>query len=52
MENLNYGWLMTFMPLFILCPFAVGACIWGFKHDRSLEVSQRKKRRQKKYLFL
>ena len=38
MEGLEFGWLMTFMPLFVLCPLAVGACIWGFKHDRSLEV--------------
>ena len=38
MEDFKYGWLMTFMPLFVLCPLAVGACIWGFKHDRSLEV--------------
>lgn len=38
MEGLEFGWLMTFMPLFVLCPLAVGACIWGFKHDRSLEM--------------
>ena len=26
------------MPLFVLCPLAVAACIWAYNHERSLEV--------------
>lgn len=32
-------WILVFMPLFFVSPVAVVACIWGFKHDRSLEVT-------------
>jgi len=31
-------WILVFTPLFFAAPVAVAACIWGFKHDRSLEV--------------
>ena len=34
----NIKWLIVFTPLFFASPIAVAACIWGFKHDRSLEV--------------
>uniref|UniRef100_UPI00358E18E1 transmembrane protein 185A-like isoform X1 n=1 Tax=Myxine glutinosa TaxID=7769 RepID=UPI00358E18E1 len=33
-----YAWLLVFMPLFFVSPLAVAACIWGFRHDRSLEL--------------
>lgn len=35
----NYFWLLVFMPLFFVSPVSVAACVWGFRHDRSLEVS-------------
>nr|CAB3267063.1 transmembrane protein 185A-like [Phallusia mammillata] len=31
-------WILVFTPLFFASPVAVAACIWGFKHDRSLEL--------------
>ncbi|CAK8683650.1 transmembrane protein 185B-like [Clavelina lepadiformis] len=31
-------WVLIFTPLFFASPFAIAACIWGFKHDRSLEL--------------
>lgn len=31
-------WLLVFMPLFFVSPVSVAACVWGFRHDRSLEV--------------
>lgn len=31
-------WVLVFMPLFLVSPVAVGACVWGFKNDRSLEM--------------
>lgn len=34
----NYFWLLVFMPLFFISPVSVAACVWGFRHDRSLEV--------------
>ena len=34
----DYGWVVCFFPILVLCPLSVAACIWGFKHDRSLEV--------------
>lgn len=34
----NYFWLLVFMPLFFVSPVSVAACVWGFRHDRSLEV--------------
>ncbi|MEE6496814.1 hypothetical protein FKM82_002492 [Ascaphus truei] len=36
-EN-HYFWLLVFMPLFFVSPVSVAACVWGFRHDRSLEV--------------
>lgn len=27
-----------FMPLFFVSPVSVAACLWGFRHDRSLEL--------------
>ncbi|MEE6496813.1 hypothetical protein FKM82_002492 [Ascaphus truei] len=38
-EN-HYFWLLVFMPLFFVSPVSVAACVWGFRHDRSLEVSK------------
>lgn len=35
----NYFWLLVFMPLFFVSPVSVAACVWGFRHDRSLEVT-------------
>lgn len=37
----NYFWLLVFMPLFFVSPVSVAACVWGFRHDRSLEVTNR-----------
>lgn len=34
----TYFWLLVFMPLFFVSPVSVAACVWGFRHDRSLEV--------------
>ncbi|TNN33194.1 Transmembrane protein 185A [Liparis tanakae] len=34
----NYSWLLVFMPLFFVSPVSVAACVWGFRHDRSLEL--------------
>lgn len=34
----NYFWLLVFMPLFFVSPVSVAACVWGFRHDRSLEA--------------
>ncbi|MEE6496816.1 hypothetical protein FKM82_002492 [Ascaphus truei] len=36
-EN-HYFWLLVFMPLFFVSPVSVAACVWGFRHDRSLEL--------------
>ncbi|XP_062240163.1 transmembrane protein 185-like [Platichthys flesus] len=33
-----YFWLIVFMPLFLVSPVSVAACVWGFRHDRSLEL--------------
>ena len=32
-------WLIVFMPLFLTSPVSIAACVWGFKHDRGLEVN-------------
>lgn len=40
-ERGNHFWLLVFMPLFFVSPVSVAACVWGFRHDRSLEVSVR-----------
>ncbi|XP_032811205.1 transmembrane protein 185A-like [Petromyzon marinus] len=37
-ESHGYLWLLVFMPLFFISPVSVAACIWGFRHDRSLEL--------------
>lgn len=37
----NYFWLLVFLPLFFVSPVSVAACVWGFRHDRSLEVKNR-----------
>eukprot|EP00112_Aurelia_sp_Birch-Aquarium-sp1_P025629 Seg861.7 transcript_id=Seg861.7/GoldUCD/mRNA.D3Y31 product="Transmembrane protein 185B" protein_id=Seg861.7/GoldUCD/D3Y31 len=29
---------VVFVPIFILSALSIAACIWGFKHDRSLEL--------------
>ncbi|KAJ4948772.1 hypothetical protein JOQ06_020295 [Pogonophryne albipinna] len=34
----DYFWLLVFMPLFFVSPVSVAACVWGFRHDRSLEL--------------
>ncbi|XP_072040155.1 LOW QUALITY PROTEIN: transmembrane protein 185A-like [Amphiura filiformis] len=31
-------WLIVFMPLFLTSPVSIAACVWGFKHDRGLEL--------------
>lgn len=38
-ERGTHFWLLVFMPLFFVSPVSVAACVWGFRHDRSLEVS-------------
>ncbi|XP_062850322.1 transmembrane protein 185A-like isoform X2 [Trichomycterus rosablanca] len=37
-ERGTYYWLFVFMPLFFASPLSVAACVWGFRHDRTLEV--------------
>ncbi|MEQ2291801.1 hypothetical protein AMECASPLE_016665 [Ameca splendens] len=37
-EKGKYFWLLVFMPLFFVSPVSVAACVWGFRHDRSLEL--------------
>lgn len=39
-ERGDYFWLLVFMPLFFVSPVSVAACVWGFRHDRSLEVPE------------
>ncbi|XP_020319411.1 transmembrane protein 185-like isoform X3 [Oncorhynchus kisutch] len=34
----THFWLLVFMPLFFVSPVSVAACVWGFRHDRSLEL--------------
>ncbi|KAL6490759.1 hypothetical protein MHYP_G00011040 [Metynnis hypsauchen] len=34
----DHVWLLVFMPLFFVSPLSVAACVWGFRHDRSLEL--------------
>uniref|UniRef100_A0A672QWB9 Transmembrane protein 185 n=1 Tax=Sinocyclocheilus grahami TaxID=75366 RepID=A0A672QWB9_SINGR len=34
----SHFWLLVFMPLFFVSPVSVAACVWGFRHDRSLEL--------------
>ncbi|XP_049629111.1 transmembrane protein 185B isoform X2 [Suncus etruscus] len=37
-ERGAHFWLLVFLPLFFASPVAVAACVWGFRHDRSLEL--------------
>lgn len=37
-ERGTHVWLLVFMPLFFVSPVSVAACVWGFRHDRSLEL--------------
>ncbi|XP_066089278.1 transmembrane protein 185B isoform X2 [Saccopteryx bilineata] len=37
-ERGAHFWLLVFMPLFFVSPVSVAACVWGFRHDRSLEL--------------
>ncbi|XP_053485295.1 transmembrane protein 185A-like isoform X2 [Ictalurus furcatus] len=37
-ERGSYFWLLVFMPLFFASPLSVAACVWGFRHDRALEL--------------
>ncbi|XP_012945248.2 transmembrane protein 185A [Aplysia californica] len=34
----SVGWLLVFIPLFVLSFFCIGACIWRVKNDRSCEL--------------
>ncbi|XP_071846571.1 transmembrane protein 185A-like isoform X2 [Apostichopus japonicus] len=34
----THNWLIVFMPLFLTAPVSIAACVWGFKHDRGLEL--------------
>jgi len=39
--NLHWGglgWMLVFIPLFLLSFFCIGACIWRVKNDRSCEL--------------
>ncbi|KAM6949054.1 transmembrane protein 185A-like [Aplochiton taeniatus] len=38
LEGGTHFWLLVFMPLFFVSPVSVAACVWGFRHDRSLEL--------------
>ena len=33
-----FPWRLMFMPLYVLSSLSIIACIWGFRHDRSVEV--------------
>ncbi|XP_071480254.1 transmembrane protein 185A-like [Diadema antillarum] len=37
-EPWRHPWLIVFMPLFLTSPVSIAACVWGFKHDRGLEL--------------
>ena len=39
LQSGNHLWLVVFMPLFLTSPMSIAACVWGFRHDRGLEVS-------------
>ena len=34
----HFPWRLMFMPLYVLSSLSIIACIWGFRHDRSVEV--------------
>ena len=34
----QFPWRLMFMPLYVLSSLSIIACIWGFRHDRSVEV--------------
>ncbi|EDO35343.1 predicted protein [Nematostella vectensis] len=34
----NYQWRIMFMPLYVLSSLSIIACVWGFRHDRSVEL--------------
>ncbi|XP_045659791.1 transmembrane protein 185A isoform X1 [Ursus americanus] len=44
-ERGSHFWLLVFMPLFFVSPVSVAACVWGFRHDRSLEVPKEPERK-------
>ncbi|KXJ25882.1 transmembrane protein 185B [Exaiptasia diaphana] len=33
-----YAWRIMFMPLYVLSSVSIIACVWGFRHDRSVEL--------------
>lgn len=38
----HFPWRLMFMPLYVLSSLSIIACVWGFRHDRSVEVSSYK----------
>lgn len=34
----HFPWRLMFMPLYVLSSLSIVACIWGFRHERSVEV--------------
>ncbi|XP_006883674.1 PREDICTED: transmembrane protein 185B-like [Elephantulus edwardii] len=37
-ETGEHAWMLVFIPLFFMFPVSVVACVWGFRHDRSVEL--------------
>ena len=37
-----FPWRLMFMPLYVLSSLSIITCIWGFRHDRSVEVCNHK----------
>ncbi|XP_031559342.1 transmembrane protein 185-like isoform X2 [Actinia tenebrosa] len=33
-----FEWRIMFMPLYVLSSISIIACVWGFRHDRSVEL--------------
>ena len=38
-EEQKYSWILAFAPIYMISPFSIIFCIWGLRHDRSVEVS-------------
>ncbi|XP_029206724.1 transmembrane protein 185A-like [Acropora muricata] len=34
----HFPWRLMFMPLYVLSSLSIVACIWGFRHERSVEL--------------
>ncbi|GFO08241.1 hypothetical protein PoB_003474600 [Plakobranchus ocellatus] len=38
LETQRRGWIVAFIPLFVLSVFCIGTCVWSVKHRRSCEL--------------